>query len=271
MLFGCQSTQQPATVHNSDSQTDVSLNDTGDHVTAKQKNIIFLHRSVGGRIWSGGMKTWFEDYNARNGTKYKITETGFPAWGSAYGYINYPFDYYNIWVKNAGEQPFKDAPTLEMLTDQYDVIILKHCYSVSAIKADSGLPDINSDVKTLGNYKLQYESLKTKLHTFPKTKFIVWTPPALVAKHTNQEDAQRADEFSKWLKTVWDTPGDNIYLWDFRSFEVEGGLYFKDSYAVSANDSHPNSDFSKRVAPYFSKRIVDVIEGNGDRTSLTGK
>ena len=70
---------------------------------------------------------------------------------------------------------------------------------------------------------------------------------------------------------MWDVKDDNIFLWDFRELQVEGGLFFKNEFAVSANDSHPNSEFSKTVAPYFCKRIVDVIEGRGDIGNLTGK
>ena len=248
-----------------------------------QTNIIFLHHSTGRCIWNGDLskiakklgfdgdvENWFDKYNNKNGKNYKITESDFPK-KSPYGWNNYPYDYYNIWVKNAGDKPFKEEPTLEILTKQYDVIIFKHCFPVSNIKADSANPDIDSDIKTLGNYKLQYEALKKKLLEFPETKFILWTPTALVESRTSKDEAERANEFSEWVKTVWDTKDDNIFLWDFRELQVEGGLFFKNEFAVSANDSHPNSEFSKTVAPYFCKRIVEVTEGRGDITSLSGK
>ena len=248
-----------------------------------QTNIIFLHHSTGHNIWEGGLSkfakkigfdgdvvNWFDSYNKDSGKNYKIIETNFPK-SSPYGWNNYPFDYYNIWVKNAGDQPYKEEPTLEILTKKYDVIIFKHCYPVSSIKADSVNPDINSDSKTVGNYKLQYDALKKILNEFPNTKFIVWTTTALVENATNKDEAERADEFSEWVKTVWNTKDDNIFLWDFRELQVEGGLFFKNAYAESENNSHPNSEFSETVAPYFCKRIVDVIEGRGDITSLTGK
>ncbi len=80
--------------------------------------------------------------------------------------------------------------------------------------------------------------------------------------HTNNDEAQRANEFSEWVKTVWDTKDDNIFLWDFRDLQVEGGLFFKND-MLKVNDSHPNKEFSEIVAPYFCKRIVNVIEGKG--------
>ncbi|MCC6254405.1 MAG: hypothetical protein IT276_05795 [Ignavibacteriaceae bacterium] len=261
----------------------ISCNNSEEREMENQTNIIFLHHSTGHNIWEGGISNfskklgfdpdvvnWFDKYNKKNGKNYKIIETDFPK-KSPYGWNNYPYDYYNIWVKNAGDQPYQEEPTLEILTKKYEVIIFKHCFPVSNIKADSINPDINSDIKTLGNYKLQYDSLKKKLLEFPDTKFIVWTPTALVQNETNKDEAERANEFSEWVKSVWDTKGDNIFLWDFRELQVEGGLYFKNSYAVSENNSHPSKDFSETVAPFFSKRIVDVIEGNGDSKSLTGK
>lgn len=230
------------------------------------QNIVFLHHSTGECIWEAGVAGLLNKIDK----SYKITDVYFPK-SSPYGWNNYPFDYYNIWVKNAGDQPFKEEPTLEILTRQYNVIIFKHCYPVSRIEADQKNPDIGSDTKTLANYKLQYQALKKKMNEFPETKFILWTPTALVEKSTNKEQAQRADEFTNWVKNVWDTPNDNIFLWDFRALQTENGLYFKTSYAASATDSHPNSEFSKRVAPYFCTRVVDVIRGNGDKTSVTGK
>lgn len=248
-----------------------------------QTSIIFLHHSTGNRIWrgelsmvadklgfSGDVIKWFDDYNKKNVKHYKIDETNFPK-KSPYGWKNYPYDYYNIWVKNAGNTPYKDEPTLEILTAKYDVIIFKHCFPVSNIKPNDEAPDINSEVKTLDNYKLQYKTLKEKMLQFPDTKFIIWTPVAQIEKRTNPEEAERAQQFSNWIKTDWDVKGDNIYLWDFRELQVEGSLYFKNEYANSPTDPHPNEKFSHRIAPYFCKRVVDVVEGRGDSSSLSGK
>ena len=101
-----------------------------------QTNIIFLHHRTGLRIWnaglskiasklgwfSGDVEKWFDNYNEKHVKNYNISETDFPK-KSPYGWSNYPYDYYNIWVKNAGDQPYKEEPTLEILTKKYDVII----------------------------------------------------------------------------------------------------------------------------------------------------
>ena len=162
-----------------------------------ETKILFLHHSTGNNIWKGGktglfyramrkakinlnseVEKWFTKYNKTKGTNYTIQEQAFPK-KEPYGWKNYPYDYYNIWVKNAGNEPYMEESTLEMLTKENDLIIWKHCFPVGSI-LESEAPDINSETKTLENYKLQYVALKTKMKEFPDTKFLVWTGAALV-------------------------------------------------------------------------------------------
>lgn len=232
--------------------------------------ILFLHHSTGSNIWNGGVKEWFAEYNKTNNLDYKIVEQEFPK-HSPYGWENYPYDYWDIWVKHAGNESYKKEPTLEMITKEYDVVIWKHCFPVSNIKEDTGTPQVSSEVKRLENYKAQYNALKEKMKEFPNTKFIVWTITPLVEKSTTEQKAKRTKEFYEWEKNEWNEDNDNIFLWDFYKLETEGGLYLKNENAESSDDSHPNSDFSKKVAPYFCQRVVDVIEGNGDAKKITGK
>ena len=258
-------------------------------------NIIFLHHSTGSIIWQGAphsvaaravnkvspklagllggkarLPLFFEQYNKHHTKQYRIHELVFPK-ASPYGWHNYPYDYYNLWVKNAGDQPFMDEPTLEMLTKQYQAIIFKHCYPVCNIAADASLPDINSDYKSLANYKLQYLALRDKLHQFSDTKFIVLTGAAQVKSCIAEEEAKRAREFFQWVAQEWDLPQDNIFLWDLYQLQTEGALYFKDRHATSANNSHPNWAFAGKASQLFFNRIVDVLENNGARTKQTGE
>lgn len=232
---------------------------------------IFLHHSTGSNIWKGktskfmyklfnkgDVQKWIQKYNKENHTNYSIVEQNFPK-EEPYGWNNYPYDYYNIWVKNGGDKPYVDEPTLEILTKQYGTIIWKHCYPVSHILEDVGKPDINSNEKRIENYKLQYDALKKKMHEFPDTKFIVWTGAALVQTRTTEEEAKRMNEFVNWIKNEWNEEGDNIHIWDFYSYETEGELYLKDENAVSSSNSHPNETFSAKVAPLFAKKIVEVM------------
>ena len=231
---------------------------------------ILLHHSTGGVVWQGGVPRWFEQYNANHGTDYQIVEQAFPK-KEPYGWKNYPYDYWNIWVEHAGDQPFMEEATLEMLTRQYNVVIWKHCYPVCSILEDTGHPDVQSEEKRVENYRLQYEALKHKMREFPDTKFIVWTGAALVKNNTDEARANRARAFFEWARDEWDESGDNIYVWDLYELETGGGIYLKDNYAASPDNSHPNEAFAQKAAPLFGQRIVDVIEGRGDTASVTGQ
>jgi hypothetical protein len=273
----------------------VSLHSCKQKEKISDMNIIYLHHSTGGVIWQGEkasiltraarkistgladvlggkakLPLLFEKYNKENNKNYLIKEMAFPK-ASPYGWHNYPYDYYNIWVKNAGNQPYMEEPTLEMLTKQYQVIIFKHCFPVSNIQADKDTADINSDYKSLANYKVQYNALREKLHEFPDTKFILWTGASLVKSAVSEDEAKRARDFFTWVINEWDLPGDNIYIWDLYSLETEGGLYFKEEYASSPNDSHPDGEFAGKAVQLIFNRIVDVIENNATRTKLTGE
>jgi hypothetical protein len=236
------------------------------------KNIIFLHHSTGRSIWvgktnrylykltqEGDVQKFFDLYNKKNKSDYSITEISFPK-NTPYGWENYPFDYYNIWVKNAGKKPYLEEPTLEILTSEYYVIIFKHCFPVSRIMEDKGTPDINSDEKRIENYKLQYNALKNKMHAFPKNKFIVWTPAVCTKKNMTEEEAKRTKEFHRWMTEEWYVKGDNIYVWDFYNYETEGGLYLLDKNAFAPDNCHPSREFAGKIAPLFCKFIIDIIE-----------
>lgn len=221
--------------------------------------IVLLHHSTGLCVWKGGVPEWFEKYNAANGTGYQITETAFPT-SEPYGWKNYPYDYWNIWVNHAGDQPFSGQPTLEMLTGDYDVIVWKHCFPVSSVKPDDGAGDVSDERKTLANYKLQYEALKAKMHEFPDTRFVVWTAAALVAAASDEDRAKRAKQFVDWVKNDWNEPGDNISVWDFNSMETDGGLYVAPANAAGEKNSHPNEQFCLKAAPSLCEAIVAAIK-----------
>jgi hypothetical protein len=256
--------------------------------TGSDESIIFLHHSTGYNIWQGDMSTvkskiqrklgggsavkgWFKEYNKKNGTEYKIEELYFPAAGQSREYGNFPFDYYDIWVNNAGNQPVNADPTLEILSGDHDMIIWKHCFPVGDILEDTGQPDIKSREKRIENYKLQYEALKNKMHEFPETRFLVWTGAALLEENTTEYKATKTRDFFNWVRENWDEPGDNIYLWDFYELETEGGIYLKKEFAAGPGDSHPSNQFSGKAHILFCNRIVDVIQNDGKKTNITGK
>jgi hypothetical protein len=255
----------------------------------EEMNILFLHHSVGRVIWIGNTDTriktltrkfsdrlakgelpiLFDRYNREHKTGYRIEDQIFPK-SAPYGWNNFPYDYYNIWIKHQGPEAYMEEPTLEMLTKENQVIIFKHCFPVSNIEADEGPGEIDSDRKTLPNYKLQYLALRDKLHSFPDTRFILFTGAAQTESIISEEEAGRTREFFQWVMDQWDLPGDNIYLWDFYTLETEGGLYLKEEYAAAPDDPHPNSEFASKAVKLLFNRIIDVIETGGTGTDLTG-
>lgn len=266
-----------------DSKTDIT-----------QQRIVFLHHSTGSNVWYGNATIFtkslmriaprfasvishkaylpllVEKYNRIYGTTLQITQMIFPK-ASTYGWNNYPYDYYNIFVKNGASERYLDEPTLEVLTDEYNIIMLKHCFPVCNIQAEADSINVNSDVKTLKNYKLQYEALKEKFLQFPNTKFIVWTGAAQVRSTLTKEEAERCKEFFSWVTEEWDNDGDNIYIWDFYQIETEGELYLKDEFATSATDSHPNKVFSAKAVSLLFNRILDIAFYNGEGTNIKGE
>lgn len=247
-----------------------------------QTKIVFLHHSTGGVIWKGNstsnepyggrkaqLPLLFKAYNKEKNTDFLIEELEFPK-AEPYGWNNDPFDYYNIWVKNAGDKPYMEEPTLEILTSRYNVIIFKHCYPVTNIQQDGDSAEIDSKIKTLSNYKLQYLALRDKIHQFPDNKFILFTGAVHVKAGMTEDEALRSKQFHSWVTEEWDIPDDNIFLWDLYSLQTEGELYFKDEYAVSENDSHPNPVFAEKAANLLFSRIIDVITTDGNKTTLTG-
>lgn len=220
--------------------------------------IIFLHHSTGGKIWSGGVPQLIKEYNQNNKTNYLISEQNYPSTKGGYPWSNYPYDYYNLWVKHTGDSQDKKELNLDQIAANYDVIIFKHCFPVSQIKADTGKPDINSDRKSLENYKLQYNALRDRMLQFPDKKFIVWTGAALSEDSTTFKQAKLSKEWADWIRNEWDKTDDNIFIFDFEQLETEGGLYLK--YPNKNKDSHPDTNFSKAAASEFVKKIIEVIQ-----------
>ncbi|MCG8696601.1 MAG: hypothetical protein MI922_00995 [Bacteroidales bacterium] len=242
-----------------------------DNPSAK---VLFLHHSTGSYVYRGkqevlsklsssfekyAVPSFIEKYNKENNTTIQIEEQEFPK-NEPYGWNNYPYDYYQIWIENAGNEAFKEEPTLEMLTPNYDLIVFKHCFPASDILPDDSVSTVDSEKKTLGNYKLQYDTLKKKLHEFPGTKFMVWTPPALTEATTSEENALRTQEFTKWMMEEWDEPNDNIFIWDFRTIGTEGGLFLKPEYAAGNNDPHPNDVLAEKASKIFAEKIIELVK-----------
>jgi hypothetical protein len=255
-----------------DGWADVQAATSAAQPAASIVRIAYLHHSTGENVWNGGVPGFISAWDKAHAKRYRITELTYPSTAGGYSWENYPYDYWNLWVRHRGSNRDRGELTLDQLAATYKVIVFKHCFPVSDILPDSASKaSVSSSVKTIANYKLQYLALRKRMHQFPHTKFILWTGPALTAQTTTVANAKRAVAFANWVRRTWDVKGDNIFIWDFRTLETKGGLYLLPAYASPSNDPHPNASFSKKVAPLIGRRIVDVIEGRGDRRSITGQ
>jgi hypothetical protein len=247
--------------------------------SAQTADAILLHHSVGGNLYTeGGVAAWFTTYNSTHGTNYHVSERVYPDYPYPTS-TNYPYDYWNLWVHGACSSGNPGNQCLNVLTQDYDVIIFKHCYPGADIGPDSGAADITSSDRELQNYKLQFRALRATLDSYPNTKFIVWTlvPMNSGDSANTAEKAARAKQFVDWVKGEWLTEDGkshpNIFIFDFWGYVASTTpsqgpintlrtIYKRDGY-----DSHPNTLANQTIGPDFSQFIVNVIENNAPQTS----
>lgn len=193
---------------------------------------------------------------------------------------NDPADYSRLWLPGGrlATDPVEGQETLEHLTAHYDVIVLKSCFTASDLEEDEPgqsqeYGDPRSLRKTPANYRASLHDLREAFNAYPNTTFVMWTMPPRVASQTTPQAARLAAELNDWMRTEWDVPGDNVFLWDFRALALEGGPgnFPPRGYSVNGYDSHPSTAFAQRVAPLLGRRIVDVHEGRGDSGPRTGR
>ncbi len=242
---------------------------------AGNQRIILLRHSTGGNLFEqGGVKSWFDDYNQKNGTTYDISMRAYP--DTPYQWRNYPYDYWNLWLNPNGPARAGNSgvDTLESLVKNYDMIIFKHCFPGADIVADSGSASVSSSIKSLQNYKLQYRALREKFDSMPNTIFMVWTLAPRHRLYTNSANASRAKMFVEWVKNEWLTedgkPHPNIFIFDFWSHVAENSnnpangrvntLRHEYERSHSSDDSHVNTQGNRVVGPLFAQRVVDAIE-----------
>lgn len=234
---------------------------------ATDDNIIFLHHSTGAGVWSGGnVLGWFSSYNAAHGTSYAVTERPYP--NSPYPWDNYPYDYWNLWINGACNSSDPDIECMNTLAANHDIVIYKHCFPGADVVAPNGNPYVNSDIKTLANYQLQYRALRQMMDSYPNTKFIIWTLAPLHRLATNAANAGRAKQFVDWVNTTWLTEDGqshpNIFVFDFWGLVAGNDNFLRYEYEGShtGSDSHPNALANATVGPIFSQFIVDTANAS---------
>lgn len=233
---------------------------------------VFLHHSTGGGVYHGGkVAEWIDGYNEKNNSKIEVTEREFP--NKPYQWKNYPFDYWNIWINGECDSGKPGIECIKTLCRDYQMILFKHCFPGAQVLEDTGDPDINSERKSLENYKIQYRALRKMMDKYPDNTFVVWTLASLHRLSTTPENAQRAKEFVDWVKGSWLTEDgkkhDNILIFDFWELTAEQDnkpgqgqvncLRYEYEKSHESGDSHPNTMANEAVGPVFAKFIVDAL------------
>jgi hypothetical protein len=239
------------------------------------QKIIFLHHSTGQGVYNdGNVATWISNYNTAHSTNYQISDRWYPSDPYPYADDNYSYDYWNLWINGQCNNSSVYSECLGSLTQNYNIIIYKHCYPGSDIDADEATPSVSSSARTLANYKLQYRALRNLFDSYPNNKFIIWT---LAPRHrlaTTTERAARAKAFVDWVKNQFLTEDGkshpNIYIFDFWGNVAETSAtptqgvvnclkYSYEKYHTGDSDSHPNTLANQTVGPIFAQFIVNVI------------
>lgn len=242
--------------------------------TTMSQKVIFLHHSTGWGVYNEGhVAEWIDNYNTEHVTSYVLDQRSYP--NTPYPWDNYPYDYWNLWINNTCDNSNPGIACMDNLCANYDVIIFKHCYPGAGIVDDPANPSINSPVRSLATYKLQYRALRDLMDSYPDNKFIVWTLAPLHRLVTNATIAARARTFVNWVKNDWLTEDGkqhpNIYIFDLYGYLAESDpspaqgavncLKYEYEYLhENTDDSHPNTLANETVGPLFAQFIVNTIE-----------
>jgi hypothetical protein len=139
-------------------------------------------------------------------------------------------------------------------------------------------------MKTIYNYKWHWRNIIRKMELHPENFFVIWTNAPLAAGQTDDNSALLSDSFCRWAKDTlakgldaeYGTFPVNVYVFDFfhKLVGSDGKLPLK--YALSNDDSHPNSDATALVAPQLVKEVLDAaalyeskISGITDGNNIT--
>lgn len=235
---------------------------------AVDESAVFLHHSTGGIIYNdGNVEDWYANYNSVNSTSYTISDRAYPT--GSYPWDNYPYDYWNLWVNGACRADEPSRHCLDQLTADYDIVIFKNCYPVSAVLEDTGSPDISSSRKSLENYKLQYAAVRDKLTQYPDTLFIFWTGVPLRDTSTYPAQADRARQFANWVKNDMLTGGNypNIRILDYFDLTANSNNVLRAEYMTNiSGDSHPNTQAAEDVGPVFAQFVISSAQSFFDDT-----
>jgi hypothetical protein len=239
--------------------------------------IIFLHHSTGRNlIRQGRVRELIAKKNELEGTHYELWDHDYNDIGLTGPSGERMGISFNIPDDNTDpdaldllfSQPVHDPPdnALSHLL-QFDVVIFKSCFPVSAIGSRSQLEE----------YRRHYLSIRETLARYPHILFVALTPPPLVPKPllsvvthssreswTNRGDAKRAREFARWIASEEFRGGQpNVATLDLFDLLAETDDSSHQPNMLRAEyrsgrfgqDAHPNAHANEAIASAFAEQL----------------
>lgn len=238
-------------------------------------SVIFLHRSSGRNL------LWEEDPNRDPATYVRaLLDPRFELWDHDYqpdrlydgdrvlqGY-DYDIPYYGggyhpglyntypgglHYIFTSSESAATTARN--NLVTNHDIIAFKSCYPACDI----------ASLAQLNQYKTWYTAIRNYCVTQSDKKFVLMTPPPRRSTATNQENANRAREFTDWVEWLCDQSASwNCYCFNLFDYLADESNMLASAYCRGSSwpstDSHPNVDANEAVAPEFASFLLELIE-----------
>lgn len=221
---------------------------------------IFLHHSTGENIWgpnnsSTSIPQEMLNYNAINGyTGNQAVFMNHQWWPSG---SNNEWEYWHrIFENNIS------GANIVPIIENNKIVVIKSCYPSSSIVSWGQPSDtLTPTLKTVYNYKWHWRHIINVMGQYPNTFFVIWTNAPLVPNATNTNSALLAKKFTTWAKdtlTQESTFPRNVYVFNYFNKLTDDNGFKLLQYAVSNNDSHPNSLATELIAPQFVNEIFDA-------------
>jgi len=147
---------------------------------------------------------------------------------------------------------------------QFDVVIFKSCFPVTAIASD----------EQLRTYQKYYITLRDTMDRYRDKLFIPMTPPPLRSSMTNAQQAERARQFSNWIiSEEYHERRPHLKPYDFfgqlatPETHPQANTLRPEFCRSSASDSHPNVQANRIVAPHWVAFIIEAIKQSAFLTS----
>ena len=155
-------------------------------------------------------------------------------------------------------QPVTQPPTnalSHML--QFDVVIFKSCFPVTAIASD----------EQLRTYQKYYITMRDTMDRYSNKLFMPMTPPPLRSSMTNARQAERARQFSNWIiSEEYHERRPHLKPYDFfdqlaaPETHPQANTLRPEFCRSSASDSHPNVQANRIIATHWVSFIIEAIK-----------